>query len=149
MNSILFKLSDIRKNSKYRPEGYYEDVISSGIVLGEYVEIRDDIALYLIEKYSEKNPISGLENDPSIWGPVLWKELHDRTNAYNMDLESEERWIGIFLSWIPCGKCKKHFIEINKNNPPDLSSRENYIKWGVKVHNIVNESLGKPMFVLE
>lgn len=149
MNEVMFKLSDILKNAKYRPDGYYEDVVSNGIILGEYVSIDYNKAINLIEKYSEKNPIHGFKNDPNIWGPILWSELHSRPNKYELDYESEDRWIGIFTSWIPCGKCKNHFIEIIKTNPLDLSSKGNYMKWGINIHNIVNASLGKPLFHLE
>lgn len=149
MNEVMFKLSDILKNAKYRPDGYYEDVLSNGVILGEYVSIDYNKAINLIEKYSEKNPIHGFKNDPNIWGPILWGELHSRPAKYKLDYESEDRWIGIFTSWIPCGKCKNHFLKIIKKYPPDLSSKENYKKWTIDVHNFVNESLGKPIFVLE
>ncbi len=149
MNIVKFKLIDIKNNQKYRPNGYYEDVVSNGKINGDYLEIDFDKAIILVEKYSEKNPIIGLTEKTNYWGPVLWKEFHDRAKEYNMDLDSEKRWIGIFTSWIPCGKCKNHFIEIIKTNPPNFSSKENYMKWGINIHNIVNSSLGKPLFHLE
>jgi hypothetical protein len=79
MNTIKFKLKDILDNQKYRPKGYYEDVISSGSINEDYVEIEYNKAIELVEKYSEKNPIAGFRVDNNIWGPILWKVLHDRT----------------------------------------------------------------------
>lgn len=146
MNTIKFKLKDILDNQKYRPEGYYYDVISSGKIHDDYIEIDYDKAIKLVEKYSEKNPIAGLKTDNNIWGPILWKVLHDRTNQYSMDIDSENRWIKIFQSWIPCGICKNHFIKIINELPVDLSSKESYKRWAIDIHNIVNKSLNKPIW---
>lgn len=147
MTTIKFNLSDIEKNKRYRPEGYYEDVVSRGEIQGDYLVLDIQQATELLEKYFEKNPINGAGSDNSEWGPILWKTLHDRTEQYEMDIEAELRWLNIFTSWIPCGECRNHFIDILKTAPPDLSSPSNYKKWGIAVHNIVNVSLGKPEFV--
>jgi hypothetical protein len=146
MNTIKFKLSDIEDNQKYRPNGYYEDVISKGEIIGEYVEIKYEDALALIEKYQEKNPITGLKNDANVWGPILWNQLHERSEIKDIDIDAELRWINIFTSWIPCGACKNHFNEILKTNPPDLSSPRKYKQWAIDVHNIVNNKLNKPIY---
>jgi hypothetical protein len=147
MKTVQFKLVDIQNNVKYRPEGYYEDVMSRGEVSGEYIVMGAEDAMELINKYLEKSPIDGLKTDTSIWGPVLWETLHNRAEQYEMDVEGELRWIGIFKSWIPCGECKNHFTEILHANPPDLSSKLSYREWAVAVHNTVNALLGKPIFV--
>lgn len=149
MTITKFKLSDIENNKRYRPEGYYEDVISRGQIEGEYLILDVQQAVELINKYSEISPIQGLAADKSTWGPILWKAFHDRADEYEMDVEAELRWINIFTSWVPCGECRKHFIDILKVAPPDLSSKLSYKEWGIGVHNIVNESLGKPKFTPE
>ena len=63
-----------------------------------------------------------------------------------MDIDAEKRWLGIFESWIPCGKCKTHFSGLLKENPVDLSSARNYKIWTIMIHNLVNESLNKPIY---
>lgn len=149
MNNIVYKLKNIIERSRHRPVGYYEDVISKGKIIGEYIEIPYDEAIKLVNKYSSYS--NGLINEPSSnsWGPTLWGKLHKRTNEYNLDSESEEIWLRDFIASIPCKVCRDHFSEINKNNPADLSSRKSYIEWAVLVHNIVNQNLGKPIFILE
>lgn len=149
MNCVIYKLSNIAKKSQYRPIGYYEDVVSKGKIIGDYVEIPHDEAVKLIDKYSSFNSEIKLKNDPKIWGPILWKKLHDRTAEYAIDIDSEKKWLDSFLSSIPCGECKKHFLKIIKKYPPDFSSKENYKKWAIDVHNSVNENLGKPIFIVE
>lgn len=146
MKKVTFKLNDIIENQKYRTVGYYEDVISRGAVYGDIIEMSYEEAVNLVEKYSEKNPINGLKNDTTVWGPILWKVLHDRTSEYAMDVQTETRWIKIFQSWIPCGQCKAHFSNLIREIPPDLSSQKNYAQWAVHVHNKVNKSLGKAIF---
>jgi hypothetical protein len=115
-------------------------------VQGDRVEMPYEEAVSLVEKYSEKNPINGVKNDTAVWGPILWKVLHDRAAEYAMAIDAETRWLKIFQSWIPCGECKSHFRRLVSEMPPDLSSRKNYAHWAVDVHNKVNESLGKPIF---
>lgn len=149
MNNVKFKIIDIKNNIKYRPKGYYDDVISKGVINGEYIEIPFNETIKLLEKYSEKNPIIGLKNDTKIWGPKLWKILHDRTNQYSLDIDAEKRWIKIFISWIPCGICKTHFKETINEIPIDLSTKSNYINWAINAHNRVNKILNKPIFQLE
>jgi len=144
--AVTAKISDIIENQRYRPVGYYEDVMSRGVVQGDSVEMPYEEAVSLVEKYSEKNPINGVKNDTAVWGPILWKVLHDRAAGYAMDVDAETRWLKVFQSWIPCGECKSHFRRLLSEMPPDLSSRKNYAQWAVDVHNKVNESLGKPIF---
>jgi hypothetical protein len=147
-NNVRFKLKAIRENIPYRPNGYYDDVVSKGIIVDDYVEMAFEEALKLIDKYSEKNPINGIELDPSKWGPILWKTLHDRTKQYDgVSIDAEKRWFyKVFGSWIPCGKCRNHLNEVILDLPPDFSSKDNYIKWAIDLHNVVNEHLGKPVF---
>jgi FAD-linked sulfhydryl oxidase len=143
-----FKLKAIRNNIPYRPSGYYDDVVSKGIIIDDYVEMPFQEALKLIEKYSEKSPINGVELDASKWGPILWKTFHDRTKQYDgVSIEAEKRWFyKVFGSWIPCGKCRNHLNEIISEMPPSLESRESYVKWGIDIHNEVNKHLGKTIF---
>jgi hypothetical protein len=148
MSLVKFKVKEIINNSKYRPHGYVEDVMSKGDVVGDELVINEEEAKKLFEKYREPNPIIGLKNSPDIWGPVLWAEFHQRTKKENLDSEEEMRWIQIFTSWIPCGQCKNHFKKFLKETPPQLSSQQEYIHWAIAIHNKVNASLDKPLFNL-
>jgi hypothetical protein len=146
MRNIIFKIKDIADNQKYRPSGYYDDVVSRGKIINDYIEIPYTEAVALVEKYHEKNPIIQYGKDIDIWGPKLWDEFHGRPDKYLMDIDAEKRWLGIFESWIPCGKCKTHFSGLLKENPVDLSSARNYKIWTIMIHNLVNESLNKPIY---
>ena len=49
---------------------------------------------------------------------------------------------------IPCMKCRKHYEEHISELPIryHLETRDSLIDWLYKIHNKVNESLGKPQF---
>ena len=40
----------------------------------------------------------------------------------------------------------RHFQSILESHPPDTTNRTTISQWGCRVHNIVNEKLGKPVF---
>lgn len=46
----------------------------------------------------------------------------------------------------PCGECARHFGDIVARYPPDTSSGMALQQWTCGVHNVVNDSLGKPRF---
>lgn len=141
-----FYINAIKNNIPYRPSGYYEDVISKGKIIEDYLELEVTDAVELIKKYTEPNPANGSFSDPAKWGPILWGELHKRTGMYPMDQQAEERWLKVFMSWLPCGKCKNHWKELTDANPADLSSKKSYRDWAIQMHNEVNKSLGKPKY---
>lgn len=146
MNEVRFLIRAVKENSAFRPEGYVEEVMSSGKIQGKYIVMGEDVARKLVEKYSDPNPVAEFRKDPAQWGPRLWKILHDRTQNKIKDLKTEFRWLKIFHRWIPCGKCSSHWREVIKKLPPNLSSQEAYEKWAIDAHNLVNKDLGKPIF---
>lgn len=82
-----------------------------------------------------------------VWGPAKWRELHARPMYARLDnLGSESEWIDQWVESIPCGKCKAHFEELRRQSPEVLDSKFSYWSWGVKIHNDVNEKLGKPKY---
>lgn len=150
-----FKLEALKAFQNYRPEGYLEDILSYGQIIGGYLELEEKDAIFLIQKYKDKNPCEDLLVNssyeeiisPNIWGPVLWKTLHKRPfNIQNLDFE--EYWINIFTSWIPCGECKSSWMSLLLENPIDLTSVNNYYEWTIMIHNKVNEKLNKNIFLI-
>lgn len=87
-------------------------------------------------------------SDPLVWGPRKWKELHNRPNLIVLNQRTEEAWLEIFATSIPCEECRDEFRKLLAHNPPDLSSSSRYFEWTWKIHNLVNKRLGKPQFGL-
>ena len=94
---------------------------------------------------------------PDVWGPPGWKFIHFITLGYpDMPTESQKKkYYDYFHSLkhvIPCSICASHFAENLEELPLDdnvLASRENLVRWGINIHNIVNKKNGKKEYTYE
>jgi hypothetical protein len=87
---------------------------------------------------------------PSKWGPYAWTFLHMVTFCYPQEstLTDQTRvrnFVDALARVLPCKKCREHFTALIASDPVDLRSRDHLIEWGIRVHNKVNERLGKPI----
>lgn len=146
--TIKFKLDSIKKASAIRPIGYYEEVVSSGKLVGDEIEIQQDKAMELLSKYRPESPIRHSAKDKDKWGPILWKILHQRPFQAK-DLSVENAWLHMFSSWIPCGECSRHWREALGTLPPKFQNKGEYYQWTVDIHNRINDILKKPNFYPE
>lgn len=80
-------------------------------------------------------------------GPLLWRELHARPDAYAEDEEAERKWWEGFLRRVPCGQCRQHAIQYERDHPMATESAEGLRKWGRKFHDAVNARLNKPLWI--
>jgi hypothetical protein len=76
-------------------------------------------------------------------GPVLWQQLH--AWAMSADLSTAGAWLDRFGRSVPCGDCRRHWTEMVRRTPPDLTNRDSLFAWTVERHNEVNLRLGKPV----
>ena len=90
--------------------------------------------------------------NPLLWGPHLWKFMHYLTLSYpdNPSEEEKQKYKNFFMmigEYLPCEKCRVHYKEHKKSFPLTdeiLDTRTGLIKWLFDLHNIVNQSTGKP-----
>ncbi len=90
---------------------------------------------------------------PEVWGPHGWKFIHYVTLAYpenptQAQKEKYKAFLVLLKDVLPCSLCANHYAENLQKLPLSdevLSSKENLIKWGIDIHNIVNESKNKPV----
>lgn len=89
--------------------------------------------------------------DPTVWGPNMWAIIHmvclqapekidaNVRNAYYM-------FFSMMPYVLPCDKCREHWLGHIQKYPIDefLENRHDLFKWSVTMHNVVNQSLGKP-----
>jgi len=75
-------------------------------------------------------------------GPGLWRELHMATANFPAVVESITRQVG-------CGECRRHWLQLLKDMPPDYSSAEAFFRWAWEIHQAVNRRLGKAGISLE
>ena len=89
----------------------------------------------------------------SIWGPHAWHFIH--TVSFNYPIQptqqDRENYYEFFhsLSYVlPCGTCQEAYRgKLQKLNILDhLNSRELLIEFVIKLHNLVNQDLNKPLF---
>lgn len=69
---------------------------------------------------------------------AMWQEFHTATPP--AQLES-------FIDRVPCKECKAHFKLLIKQNPQHPN--EPWFDYKVRLHDLVNHSLGKPQFGIE
>lgn len=79
--------------------------------------------------------VSGPVQIGGTWGPEMWKWMH---TAKDWDEARLMFWSG----QLPCGDCKRGWLEILKAMPPVYG--DGWFEWSVAAHNAVNAKLGKP-----
>ena len=92
--------------------------------------------------------------EPKIWGKHAWLFLHTITLNYPDEptLSDKQNYKSFFESLIdilPCPTCREHYEENIKNNPIQLNSKEDLVRWLIKIHNNVNERKNKPTLSYE
>ncbi len=91
--------------------------------------------------------------NPKFWGPHGWIFLHSITMNYpknptNQDKIIYKNFFNSLTKVLPCEKCALHYKEHIKDDPvePALESRNTLVRWLIKIHNKVNNDLGKPLY---
>ena len=90
---------------------------------------------------------------PEVWGPHGWKFIHYVTLAYPehptpAQKEKYKAFLILLKDVLPCSLCANHYAENLQSHPLTdevLSTKENLVKWGIEIHNIVNKSKNKPI----
>lgn len=90
---------------------------------------------------------------PDIWGEDMWNCFHRIAYDYpdNPTLENREHYRNFYegLQYVlPCSGCRTNFsIHLEELPLTDevLANRNNLLQWTIKIHNLVNSSLGKPV----
>jgi FAD-linked sulfhydryl oxidase len=94
--------------------------------------------------------------NPKFWGSHGWIFLHVVTMNYPKEPTNEDKSLyrNFFSSLkrvLPCEKCAHHYEQHIIDDPiePALDSRDSLVRWLIKIHNKVNEDLGKPQYTYE
>ena len=91
--------------------------------------------------------------DSTVWGPKLWFVMHTFAYSYPDNPSKDEQYameqfFNNLKYTIPCNICRNHYKDILEKTPVSkyLSCRDELFKFTVDVHNVVNKSLGKPIY---
>ncbi|XP_020551262.1 FAD-linked sulfhydryl oxidase ERV1 [Sesamum indicum] len=87
-------------------------------------------------------------------GRATWTFLHTLAAQYPDKPTRQQRkdvkeLMAILSRMYPCKECADHFKEVIRANPVQAGSHHEFSQWLCHVHNVVNRSLGKPVFPCE
>ena len=77
-------------------------------------------------------------------GRQLWRAIHTHRDCSR---EWYERWRS-YLIKSKCN-CSEHFLEVEKSHPISFESEQEFFESSIRMHNAVNEKLGKPICSME
>jgi hypothetical protein len=112
----------------------------------------------IMVKSVKKDPTNVYWHQPEIFGPVVWKLLHNTAKRYpiNPSMIYRERMKMFILSiplMLPCDKCIDHctsYIESEYKNMDNIvSSRKNLFNFFVDMHNYVNKRYNKKVLTYD
>lgn len=81
-----------------------------------------------------------------IWGPYFWYLFHFITFNYDHEkIQIYKQFFNNIKYILPCPICRTHYSKFIDKYKPDkyLNSKDNFIKWMIDFHNIVNKGLKK------
>lgn len=101
--------------------------------------------------FTKKDYYSGNGMQTAVWGPALWHVMHTTSFNYPVKPTAEEKanytnWLMSFQHTLPCVYCRNNFksnLKKAKFSPEVMNSRDSFSRFIYKLHNCVNEMLGK------
>ena len=101
--------------------------------------------------YTKKDFKSGDGMLTTVWGPSLWHTLHTISFNYPVkptlqDKKNYKRFIMDLRYVLPCKYCRMNFKRNLKEVPLNdkaLKNRNNFSRWMFKIHEHINDMLGK------
>jgi hypothetical protein len=91
-----------------------------------------------------------------LWGKSIWSTVHVVALGFpesptDTDRDSYRIFYNALGTVLPCSKCQENYARHMSEVPIDyyLFSKQQLFDWTVKLHNIVNAELGKPVWTHE
>jgi hypothetical protein len=93
---------------------------------------------------------------PDVFGPYLWAAIHficlgAPTHLSTSQKDAYRTFFHSLPDILPCRSCGKHLYDTLQklSIEPSLTHKDALFAWSVKLHNIVNEQLGKQQMTEE
>lgn len=146
---------------KASPESFFDYCLTNSDILFVWTYLLH--CYYNLLNNEEPQPFNSLKQryareiiTKSMWGPSVWYIIH--FSAYHCPSIVTEDWRTSFIAFmsclqnvLPCSVCRQHIKENLPRNDINRCINDKYLifEWTWKLHNIVNESLNKPILSLE
>jgi hypothetical protein len=90
------------------------------------------------------------EQDNQTYLPISHETTLDRQRDHWAKLHTQSFDASAFESWVAtipgCSTCQRDFRKLLETNPPRY---DDWFRWTVEIHNLVNQKLGKPILSFE
>lgn len=88
--------------------------------------------------------------NPNEWGPAGWKLIHSISVNCEDNIPERKQYaihqlFDSLKELLPCKYCRQHITENLQNYPIQCKTRKEFVSYCVKLHNVVNKQLGKPI----
>ena len=99
------------------------------------------------------NQIETIQNPKEIWGPIMWKILHNLTinvqdQKDNWAKTQNRKAVKSLLETMPCLRCRNHSLKM-LSSVPMSPTKEQLQKFVIDLHNDVNKQNDKQIFSYE
>lgn len=158
---VYIRRNILEANVKQRPAGYLDELMKAKLAEdagGILFDPKHPAWVGLLKKHGYRYDVQqvakeaglvpdggdvavGKPIDLSERGPQLWSELHRRPLDWTGD---DAKWLADFAGRVPCGECRRHYVDYLRSNPPTFESPRDYFAWTYRLHCGVNEKLNKP-----
>jgi len=130
-------------------------VVNYLIFLGN--KLKKSLCIIYMNKNNKKSPftnadfLSGDGMMTSVWGPPMWHVLHTISFNYNVNPTKEQmkhyyKFYKNLINILPCKYCRENLkknLKTHKLNKDVMKNRESLSRWVYKLHEIINNMLGK------
>lgn len=87
-------------------------------------------------------------NDMYSWGPAVWHEFHTFALSPPLNHEDVIHFYEVTIpSKIKCPTCFEKYMRLLRKHP--IPTNPSLFEWTVKIHNVVNFMLRKPLVSVE
>lgn len=135
-------------------ESVWAEIEDLASIVSQFGPLADDykerLAQYApdVDKDAVQKQIDQKRNQMEVNGPKIWKWLHGMAIEWDGTAESLNGILSLITNAVPCGECKRHWVEMLTAHPPKATNASELFEETVIWHNRVNARLGKPDFSL-
>lgn len=79
-----------------------------------------------MQKAALEDMVKAQKSEMETKGPAIWRRLHTLALAWDGDKEGLRQILSSVTNAVPCGSCKKHWVELITAKPPACTTAEEF-----------------------